>query len=383
MRGGDGRGGRRGRPGAMAAKGSARSGRAHTDPAARAGAKGAGRADADRTVRADAEPQAPRDAGLAVRAAWLSYVLGLTQAEIAEHLGLSRVKVHRLVALAHREGLVKVFVEGGAAECIALEQRLKATFGLAFASVVPSDASVPLRAGAPGFRSIGTAGAMMLNQYLEQHPRCSIGVGHGRTLAAVADALPKLARPDASFVAILGSLTRRSTANPFDVIYRFAERTGGAGYFVPAPFFVDSVDDAEVLLGQRVVADVLARAGRTDLVLVGIGNLTNTPAIYEAERKALVALGVVAEVLGQFLDADGRLVPCAMAERSISLRLEELRGRHVVGVAGGLDKARAIRATLASGLLSGFVTDEATAAAVLATSSPPAPRRARARPRTR
>jgi DNA-binding transcriptional regulator LsrR (DeoR family) len=325
------------------------------------------------------DAQAPPEAGLAVRAAWLYYVHGLTQAEVADHLGVSRVKVHRLVALAHREGFVKVFVEGGAAECIALEQRLKATFGLAFASVVPSDAGAPARTGDPGFRSLGTAGAIVLHQYLDQHPRCSIGVGHGRTLAAVADALPKSARPEASFVAILGSLTRRSTANPFDVIYRFAERTGGAGYFVPAPFFVDSVDDARVLLGQRVVADVLARARRTDLVLVGIGNLPNTPAIYDAERKALAALGVVAEVLGQFFDADGGEVPCAMAERSISLRLRELRDRRVIGVAGGLDKARAIRATLASGLLAGLVTDEATAAAVLATASPSGRRAARKR----
>ena len=111
-----------------------------------------------------------------------------------------------------------------------------------------------------GFRSLGSAAALYLHQYLEQHAKCSIGVGHGRTLAAVADALPKLARPQSQFVSILGSLTRRSTANPFDVIYRFAERTGGAGYFVPAPFFVDSVDDAEVLRSQRVVQDVLGRA---------------------------------------------------------------------------------------------------------------------------
>ena len=74
-------------------------------------------------------------------------------------------------------------------------------------------------------------------------------------------------------MSLLGSLTRRATANPFDVIYRFAERTGGAGYFLPAPFIVDSVDDAEVLRGQRLVQSVLDLAARTDLVLIGIGNL--------------------------------------------------------------------------------------------------------------
>lgn len=301
---------------------------------------------------------------LAVRAAWLYYVQGLTQAEVAKRLALSRVKVNRLIAEAHRQNAVKVFVQGGAGECVLLEERLKSAFGLDLACVAPSDAGVPA-ADAALLRSLGAAAGLLLHQYLEQHPGASVGVGHGRTLAAVADALPRIARPRASFVSILGSLTRRSTANPFDVIYRFAERTGGAGYFVPAPFFVDSVDDAEILRGQRVVRDVLERARRTDLLIVGIGNLSNTPAIYAEERKALKDLGIVAEVLGQFFDGKGREVPCDMAARSISLRLWELRGRRVIGVAGGIDKAAALRATLASGLLSGLVTDEATARKVL------------------
>jgi DNA-binding transcriptional regulator LsrR (DeoR family) len=320
-----------------------------------------------------------RESGLAIRAAWLYYVHGLTQAQVADHLGVSRVKVHRLIALAHQQNSVKVFVEGGAAECIALEQDLKQQFGLRFCSVVPSDVDALALGPDATIRSLGTAAALYLHQYLEQNGKCSIGVGHGRTLAAVADALPKLARPQSQFVSILGSLTRHSTANPFDVIYRFAERTGGAGYFVPAPFFVDSVDDAEILRGQRVVKDVLALARKTDLVLVGIGNLRNTPAIYETERKALMALGIVGELLGQFLDRDGRIVDCDMAQRSISLRLEELRGRTVIGVAGGADKVVAIRATLRSGLLSGLVTDEATARTIVDRKKPRATTTRRAR----
>jgi DNA-binding transcriptional regulator LsrR (DeoR family) len=306
-----------------------------------------------------------REASLAIRAAWLYYVHGLTQAEVAEHLGVSRVKVHRLIALAHQQNSVKVFVEGSAAECIELEQKLKQLFGLRFCSVVPSDVDALARGPADGFHSLGVATALYLHQYLEEHGKCSIGVGHGRTLAAVADALPKVSRPQAQFVSILGSLTRRSTANPFDVIYRFAERTGGAGYFVPAPLFVDSAEDAEMLRGQRVVQSALDLARKTDLVLVGIGNLKNTPAIYDTERKSLASLGIVGEVLGQFFDREGRCVSCDMAQRSISLRLEELRGRTVIGVAGGSEKAVAIRSVLRSGLLTGLVTDEATARLVV------------------
>lgn len=320
-----------------------------------------------------------RDASLAIRAAWLYYVHGLTQAQLAGHLGISRIKVQRLVARAHEENWVKVFVEGSTAEGIALEHALKARYKLAYASVVPSDVD-RFRTGQEGvIRSLGAAAALYLHQYLEKHPKCSIGVGHGRTLAALADALPRIARPQSQFVSILGSLTRRSTANPFDVIYALAERTGGAGYFVPAPFFVDSIEDAEVLRGQRIVKSVLELARKTDLILVGIGNLRNTPAIYSAERKVLAAQGIVSELLGQFLDREGRVVDCAMGHRSISLRLEELRGRPVIGVAGGADKVEALRAALQSGLLSGLVTDEVAARGIVEAPQPRRPVKARRR----
>ena len=53
---------------------------------------------------------------LATRAAWLSYVGKHTQEEIAGRLGVSRIKVNRLIGQAVRAGLVHVFVEGTAAE---------------------------------------------------------------------------------------------------------------------------------------------------------------------------------------------------------------------------------------------------------------------------
>ncbi|CAN0516059.1 unnamed protein product, partial [Ectocarpus sp. 12 AP-2014] len=43
----------------------------------------------------------------AARAAWMSYVGGMTQDEIACQLGVSRPGVQRLLALARQEGLVK------------------------------------------------------------------------------------------------------------------------------------------------------------------------------------------------------------------------------------------------------------------------------------
>ncbi len=49
---------------------------------------------------------------LSIRAAWLAYVGGHTQEQIAKRLRVSRIKAQRLIAAATQNGLVKFFVEG-------------------------------------------------------------------------------------------------------------------------------------------------------------------------------------------------------------------------------------------------------------------------------
>lgn len=307
---------------------------------------------------------------LATRAAWLSYVGNHTQEEIAGRLGVSRVKVNRLIGQAVRAGLVHVFVEGTAAECIALEERIASRWGLEFCAVAPAaeDAALPLA-------TLAGAGAHWLHRVLEAGRISLIGVGHGRTLAAVVAGLPRLPRPGVRFVSLLGSLTRHSAANPFDVIHRLTEITGAESYFMPAPFFADSIEDKAVLLGQRSLEAVFALGRTAELVVVGIGevgahaHLLTSGMITEAEFAEAAAAGAVGEMLGRFVDAQGRPVAAAINDRALAVRLEDLPGRQVVAIAGGSRKARAIAAVLESGLLTGLITDEATAREVAALGS--------------
>src|SRR6218665_3274809 len=83
------------------------------------------------------EPVMDAERGLAIRAAWLAYVGGYTQEAIAERMAISRVKVHRFVASAIENGVLKFFVEGVPAECMALEDELIRLCGLKRCVVVP------------------------------------------------------------------------------------------------------------------------------------------------------------------------------------------------------------------------------------------------------
>jgi DNA-binding transcriptional regulator LsrR (DeoR family) len=306
--------------------------------------------------------QIDEEATLAARAAWLYFAGGQTQGEIAEKLNIPNTKAHRLIARASRDGLIRVFVEGPIAGCVGLEEGIKTKFGLSHCEVVPNidDGALPLR-------TLGMAGARYLRNVLDRAAHQIIGVGHGRTLAAAIDFLPSSPAPHVKFVSLLGGLTRRFAANPYDVIHRLSERTGSEAYLLPVPFFANSVQDKKVLLSQFGIADVVALAGKATLHLVGIGEvdnegfITSAGMVAPAEIDDVARAGALGEVLGSFFADDGRRVPTDLSNRALAPDIEQLRGREMVAIAGGRNKMKAIRAVLRSGLLTGLITDEATA----------------------
>lgn len=307
---------------------------------------------------------------LSIRAAWLAYVGGKTQEQIAERLGVSRIKAQRLIAAATQSGLVKFFIEGVPAECIALEESLVKTFGLKRCTVVPateSDTAAVTDDSVGAIASLAVAAARNLTRVLESGQVRTVGVGHGRTLAAMVERLPAMSQQSTRFVSLLGSLTRRSAANPFDVIAKLAERTGGECYFMPVPFLADSQADAQVLRVQRGVQHVLGLVRECQLCVVGVGELgpntqlLRTNSVTAEELQALHRAGAVGEIAGCFVAANGQPVDCDMNERAVGASLDDLRGRDVLVVAGGKDKADAIRAVLNTGLITELIVDESAA----------------------
>ncbi|MDB5660184.1 MAG: central glycolytic s regulator [Cypionkella sp.] len=302
---------------------------------------------------------------LAIRAAWLHYVGGLTQAAVAKRLGIASVKAHRLIARAVAEGAVKVTIDGDIVECVELEAKLAAKFALKFCEVAPDLDEVGLPT-----RTLGMAGAGFLRRQIEQGAAPIIGLGHGRTLAAMVQHLPRLDAPDLKFVSLLGGLTRNYSANPHDVMHRIAEKTGARAYVMPVPFFANTADDREVLLQQRGVAEVFAMATRASLKLVGIGTvepdaqLVSSGMIEPKEIKAIQAAGGVGELLGHFFDAQGEILQTQLTARTLAVSFDEV-GDQIVAIAGGPDKVQAIRAVLSSRRLKGLITDEVTARALV------------------
>lgn len=310
---------------------------------------------------------AMRDAedSLSIRAAWLHYVAGQTQADIASRLGISNVKAHRLITRANQSGAVKFTIDGDVAECAVLEAELSQRYGLSYCEVVPDlyEGELPLRA-------LGMAGAHFLQREIAAHQGGVIGIGHGRTLAAVVANVPRMDAGTVRFVSLLGGVTRKYTANPYDVIHRLADQTGAVSYVLPLPFFANTTEDRDVLLSQRGVREVFDLAAHSDLMIVGIGSvnadaqLVASQMIEPEEIQEVRSKGGQGELLGHFFNRAGKCVETSLAARTVAPDLADLTGRRIIAIAGGAGKIDAIRAVLNSGLLSGLITDEVSALAL-------------------
>lgn len=304
---------------------------------------------------------------LAIRAAWLHYAGGLTQAAVAKRLGLPGVKAHRLIARAVAEGVVKVTIDGEIVECAMLEDQLCARYGLDHCEVAPdlSEDGMPLRA-------LGLAGAGFLRREIERGEHRVIGLGHGRTLAAAVRQMPRFDARAVRFVAVLGGLTRNYAANPHDVMHTLAEKTGAQAFVMPVPFFANSEGDRAVLLSQPGVRDIFDLSNSATLTFVGMGTadagaqLVASGMIEAREIAEINAAGGVGEMMGYFFDATGRVLDTTLSARTLSVDLNRGQDQRIVVIAGGAEKVAAIRAVLKSGRLSGLITDEATARALMA-----------------
>lgn len=322
--------------------------------------------------RAPYSQRLPVDEGrdhLMVQVAKLYYDMDRTQAEIASDLGITRWQVGKLLTSARNEGIVKIEITPRASRRTSLEVALQNRFRLRDAVVVPmgeiTDPSLLID-------SVGQAAARYLAG-LNPKPAL-LGVSWGRTMAAVARALPQGWNPGAHVVLVNGNSALHVTSSRnSSVAEEFAQSAGGQATLLPVPAILGKGSTRDALEEDPIIARVFALAEAAPVVCFGMGGLSHQSVLTDSGYLAqddivrLKALGAVGDILGRFVDADGRIVDQALDERTLGLRLRHLAAKDwSIGVVAGAEKHPIACAALKAGYLSVLVTDEATAQAILA-----------------
>ena len=312
---------------------------------------------------AEAARRAPQADRLeqAARAAWLYYIEGRTQDEIAASLNISRQAAQRLVSLAVTEKLIKFRIDHPIAACMALGEQLTQRYRLRACEVVPGS----------GTASVALAGARLLERWFGQKAPLVLGVSTGRTLRAIAAELPKLTTPQHKVFSLCGIIARDGRAIAAEPVMQIAERTGAQCYPMPLPVVVGTVEERRLLQSQLAYRTLSDLHAASRWLMVGVGHvgwqspIHASGCISDAELTELIEAGAVGEIAGRAFDAAGRMVPSEINERVTGLSVTPAHAGVTVGVAAGPEKVAALRGALAGDLINAVITDEPTAASIL------------------
>ena len=292
------------------------------------------------------------------------YKDGLTQQEIGNKYGISRMKVSRMLARALQDKIVQIKITAPSDKYPDLEHHLEVKYGLKEVVIVNIKNDDPNEQ----IVSIGRAAAEYLNTSLQGNE--IIGLTWGRALLSMVNALISDNFPELQVVQMLGGLGEpEAEFHGADLTRRMAQNFSTRPRLIHAPGIVQSRDLCRELINDIQVKSTLQLAALADIAVVGMGffgpgsPLLKSDNILSKEDKNLLAsMNVIGDISFRFFDDQGQYVATEIDERIVGLSIGEIKKiPRIIGVAGGRNKYQVIRAALKGKLIHVLITDNNTA----------------------
>ncbi len=226
------------------------------------------------------------------------YEDGLTQQEIGNKFGISRMKVSRMLSRALKDKIVQIKINAPAETYHDLEHQIEAKYGIKEVVVVDTGTDEQNEVIA----SIGRAAALYLNASLQGNE--IIGLTWGKALLSMVNAFSPDHFPELQVVQMLGGLGEPEAGfHGADLTRRMAEKFSTKPRLIHAPGIVRSRDLCNELIDDIQVRNTLQLAARADIAVVGIGLfgpgspiLKSDNILSEKDKNLLVAKNVIGDI---------------------------------------------------------------------------------------
>ncbi|GAB3057335.1 sugar-binding transcriptional regulator [Virgibacillus ainsalahensis] len=213
-------------------------------------------------------------------------------------------------------------------------------------------------------QEMGKACAAFLRTIVK--PQSTIAVTGGSTVAAVADIMTPIdEKNDYLFVPARGGVGEKMENQASRIAAEMAQKTNGDYrlLYVPDPI---SETAYQTLIDEPSIREMLQIIRNAGIVLHGVGDALTMAARRKTSDEVITKLktnNAVSEAFGYYFDADGSVV---YKVKTVGLQLEDLDAiEHVITIAGGKSKGKAIASYFQQGKSDMLITDEAAAEQIL------------------
>jgi DNA-binding transcriptional regulator LsrR (DeoR family) len=293
---------------------------------------------------------------LMIKASWYYYLENKTQQTIADLLGVSRMRVIRLLDKALQTGMVRFNIRAEHAGRMRVEKQLIESYSLKDAFVIPTPSNADI---ADINDAVADAAAMYINTRIK--PDEFINIGYGDTAGKTLNNLAKTAEAPIPCISLTGGVSiylPNARSNVFNARL----------FLIPAPLVVSSKDMVNAIKKENSVKEIFRMVSLASFTIVGIGGMNDEATILKSgvlsssDFLYLKMRGAVGDILCHFIDRQGNVIVTPLEDRIVSTSLDALKSLpNVIAVAAGKDKREAIKGALNLGYMDILITDEDTA----------------------
>ncbi len=299
-----------------------------------------------------------------LKIATLYYNEGLTQAEIAKKMEISRPLVSKILQEAKNTGIVEIYIKDEDAYSIALEMEIEKKYGLTEVIIVPNQKSAT---EAISKKNVGRAAASYLSSILPKVKK--IGVSWGTTLAEFVDEMPFLQYPNITIIPIMGGVGYSNVLyHSNHLAFLLAQKLNTTSTYFYAPALADTKKLKESLLDSKMISVALSEGKDVDVAIVGVGNPVRSSTYRDlgyftnSDIKELEEKGAIGDVAATFFDKEGQPVDTDVSSRMMGIELEDLKNIPcVIAIATGKEKSDSLKALLAQQVIDVLVIDQTSA----------------------
>jgi deoxyribonucleoside regulator len=295
----------------------------------------------------------------------LYYEKELTQAQIAKEFDISRPAVSKLLSEARHRGIVRIEIRSPLDSDDDLLDRLTRAFDLDGGLIIPS-----------ATKDEGLIRQLIVSQsvsYLKKvFPEINnLGIGWGKTIGELIEEFEANVSNGVDQRAVCPVIGSAPNAIQWlqtnELTRMFAEKINFTPFYLHAPAFPFSAEDKQLFMNTAEYQKVSELWDQLDTILLGLGTYPTVPDQATAVRfgnllKEKKAVGVLATY---YFDIEGSIIE-SPNDIVVRIPLEALqKAQRVMVICGSLNKIRALRGALKTGLISHLITDENTARELL------------------